>query len=909
MIKLRDNCECHEMTEGILYAYYDLKIFPTGYDVFDFLYTAEIERIHLSLDSIEFRVVANSGLAGHDDQTNNSLIEDDEFALTHIVLSAGQLLQSCRKTTYYPSREEAKRAHDASSRTFPTGYNVDGFHYENLRSTPLLARYAGKRLGTFRATAAATQRVMQWIRGRCGDRKPIIITLDNPPEIADKNSGLAEWLRFAKLLNQDQYCVIFLHDTAGVFGPPIKELEGFVTFDPASVDIDLRLALYEQAYLNLFNDSGPARLCMLDDITRCIRFKTAEKSQTPSTSISSIREFIIPAMQPPNCTTLQKVVWNAATSDTILQEFESIVPLLDIGLRPGRLPLPPIVSTITQLINVQNYELSAALAEDELTRDLENVELEFLLAKSYQCVGKFEDAAVIYEKIAHLRAAFPIVALPLAQCLKELGKKQKLRELLERINKETQDSNLLLLSARIHVEIGEEEQAAVIYEALIQRIPNSVEFRKELALCYERHSLTAPRAIPHLLWTLEHFKGDPIFFTYTLAHSFAVQADYTAAISILKRVLSLKEEENSPYKFLVPFSLGFWSSLVGKFEDARGHLRTVARLIEDTFATHQDNPPDAMDLLALKGRVELLLGDRSAATQSLAKMWRAPVPHLNFSNAFYLPDTPARIDHLSRIVGGRTVFILCHGPSIGLMERYWEKFAGYDPCLFAVNRFPVFETGFLAQTHRKIDVWIATHNSVIKQLKNTIVEYLGRNDDNMLISLLPVLNSLGFDLPSAGELERNFDEKLLYFEGVDTLFPPSPNNPLRFISGNTLSVLLGFAILAKPQRIFIFGSDGATPTNKNEETHYGASREEFGLKVDALMRNSVTASIEADTAVFGHVAEIDLMATEAVFRISRPPIYNVSPDSAIDLFPRIGYDEALAMLEDDHAAGAAAAAG
>ena len=154
MIKLRYNCECHEMTEGILYAYYDLKIFPTDYDVFDFLYTAEIERIHLGLDSIEFRVVANSEPAGHDGQTDHGFIADDQFTLTHVVLSAGQLLPSCQKTTYYPRREEAKEAYEAAAPTFPTGYTVDGFRYENFRSAPLLARYAGKRFGTFQAPSA-----------------------------------------------------------------------------------------------------------------------------------------------------------------------------------------------------------------------------------------------------------------------------------------------------------------------------------------------------------------------------------------------------------------------------------------------------------------------------------------------------------------------------------------------------------------------------------------------------------------------------------------------------------------------------------------------------------------------------------------------------------------------------------
>jgi len=215
----------------------------------------------------------------------------------------------------------------------------------------------------------------------------------------------------------------------------------------------------------------------------------------------------------------------------------------------------------------------------------------------------------------------------------------------------------------------------------------------------------------------------------------------------------------------------------------------------------------------------------------------------------------------------------------------------------------------LDQTSQHVDVWFTIENRIIKQQREAFIEFLSRDGLNILITIPRVLDALGFEMPAFPELEKRFGHRFLYYDGFDRLSPPTPRYPLRYIAGNALSHLINFAVLGRPRRIFIFGADGTVPPGQSALTHYRADSPDFGRKIDGSMRDAIAASLAGDAKTFNHIAEMNLLATEAVFRIARPPIYNVSPDSAIDLFPRISYDEALDILANNRAAGAVAASG
>ena len=67
-----------------------------------------------------------------------------------------------------------------------------------------------------------------------------------------------EWLKFAEYLTAQGERVIFVRDTRYA----MDKITGYETCPAASIDIDVRLALYENAQCNLFVSNGPWSLAL-----------------------------------------------------------------------------------------------------------------------------------------------------------------------------------------------------------------------------------------------------------------------------------------------------------------------------------------------------------------------------------------------------------------------------------------------------------------------------------------------------------------------------------------------------------------------------------------------------------------------------------------------------------------------
>jgi len=89
----------------------------------------------------------------------------------------------------------------------------------------------------------------------------VTITLREAAYWQNRNSDLDAWLKFARAIARRGEKVIVVRDTA-------KAAEPFHEFDidpEASVDLTIRMALYENAKANLFVANGPATLAVFSD--------------------------------------------------------------------------------------------------------------------------------------------------------------------------------------------------------------------------------------------------------------------------------------------------------------------------------------------------------------------------------------------------------------------------------------------------------------------------------------------------------------------------------------------------------------------------------------------------------------------------------------------------------------------
>ena len=107
-------------------------------------------------------------------------------------------------------------------------------------------------------------------------------------------------------------------------------------FEPACFDVDLRFALYEQAFLNMFVNNGPGAAATLDKKVRYLMFKLLVPS-VPHCTEEFLRwnGFEI-GETPKYATPFQRWVWDEDTEDVLWREFRAMNELINFETKNRR---------------------------------------------------------------------------------------------------------------------------------------------------------------------------------------------------------------------------------------------------------------------------------------------------------------------------------------------------------------------------------------------------------------------------------------------------------------------------------------------------------------------------------------------------------------------------------------------
>ena len=381
----------------VLSAFYDLKVSPATFDIFEFLYQAEIERIHNGNDALDIFIVGNDANDGfREENTVTKSSGDLNWRLRNIVLPAGTLLPSVRRTVHVNDRDEIVNSIPKLDQIFPRDYTPKSPIASYLPSEMLVALYSGKKLGTFRAPPAAVKAAQDWIDSHANGLKPIVITIRHSSSHSWRNSNESEWKRFIDWLDKDRFFPIVIKDTETIFDNAGSIFDVYPTFDIGALNLQLRLAMYECAYLNMMLSSGPGTLCFLDDKTRAVRFKMLAPNDQTSNYASRGFEW---GMQWPNSTPYQKSIWEEDRFEVIVREFEAMIAVIEGKAPAEERPIPDILQTISLFIAGENFASANALLEPLLKKDPANLELAFLFAKTKLGLSDFESASLLFQKL------------------------------------------------------------------------------------------------------------------------------------------------------------------------------------------------------------------------------------------------------------------------------------------------------------------------------------------------------------------------------------------------------------------------------------------------------------------------------------------------------------------------------
>ena len=143
-----------------------------------------------------------------------------------------------------------------------------------------------------------------------------------------RNNNHEAWTEFARKIDTQKYFPVLIRDTHYALDLADDRFDGLHLFSEAAVNLELRMGFYEECYLNLFVNNGPAELALLNTRVACLFFM---KIISHRGGISQeVPDYAIPFRgEHPVVGPHQHTVWDGDTFDVLESEFNAMVRVLD----------------------------------------------------------------------------------------------------------------------------------------------------------------------------------------------------------------------------------------------------------------------------------------------------------------------------------------------------------------------------------------------------------------------------------------------------------------------------------------------------------------------------------------------------------------------------------------------------
>lgn len=320
--------------DSILYAYYDLNRSSETYDVTSFLATADCYREQQGLSHLHMVIVARDNQW----QAQAYCLEEHErlWRAENIVKQACALIPACKGMTYCTSREQAQWYLDSSKHKFPLDYRLDNPPPITVHKDFYYWLDQGVDPRRFQSTPKASHYIQQWVDNQLptGKKAFVTVTLRESTLQPKRNSDLPEWDKFFEWLSErhPQLSVVIIRDTECVFEASPFTASNVFYFPTASFHMDLRMALYEMAHVNMGCSNGPKQLCHLSKTASYITCKMIVEDYQGSSSARFIDRKITIGDDFRFAAENQMIDWHSDSAECLINSFvrfESIRPITE----------------------------------------------------------------------------------------------------------------------------------------------------------------------------------------------------------------------------------------------------------------------------------------------------------------------------------------------------------------------------------------------------------------------------------------------------------------------------------------------------------------------------------------------------------------------------------------------------
>ena len=329
----------------------------------------------------------------------------------------------------------------------------------------------------------------------------------------------------------------------------------------------------------------------------------------------------------------------------------------------------------------------------------------------------------------------------------------------------------------------------------------------------------------------------------------------------------------------------------GKIEEAAHAFARAARLCDDL-------PFPCGPFANLKPMYTALAGDAAEADR-LARVLccERGLGLANVENPSYPADLLSALAKRRDHVAGRDLFVFGNGPSLAEPVARRDEFAPLDFATMTMTTFRIAQADIFHPLGRDVDFTCMPHPADLMRDFEHVLEWLTSYPKGTL--LLPLwTKEIAASLPSFRLPDTS---RILWFDCFSE-FMPDPKEPMRVPAIISLLCALTIALHLAPRRIFLFGFNASIAGNdvaaegalyyKELDTRYHAN---VARRSELKVRDFSRRWGQRDAMMFNDAAPHSLRQTSLLFDLPLPPIYNVCIGSGLTVFPRISFDDFLAI--------------
>lgn len=206
--------------------------------------------------------------------------------------------------TLCPNREFARPLIERAEKLYPKGYTLENPVY--LYDLPTLTNVVSRTGFIFAPRASEQARL--YVKHTLGDEPYFTVTQRKSTRWPTRDSNTDAWQRFVSSRNERFIQVADLDSSR----------------QPWNVNIDLRMALYENAALNLGVNNGPMALCWYGT-SPYLTLKILDETCPAASAEYLAKQGLPEGSQLPWANPRQKLVWKPDTYENITEAFEEIM--------------------------------------------------------------------------------------------------------------------------------------------------------------------------------------------------------------------------------------------------------------------------------------------------------------------------------------------------------------------------------------------------------------------------------------------------------------------------------------------------------------------------------------------------------------------------------------------------------